>query len=195
MYNKGVRRSNAGQIHLIARGAIMTPSEDYRLIPLTHGQFAKVDAADFDWLMTWKWHALPDRNVGFRAARDTHRKIDGKRTNKRFLMHREIIACPEGMFVDHINGDPLDNRRVNLRICTFKQNRYNSRKRKEGKNSPFKGVYRNRKFWRAVIMKDRKYLHIGNFGSQEEAARAYDSKARELFGEFAHLNFPEKMLD
>jgi hypothetical protein len=163
---------------------VTTPESEYRLIPLTRGQFAIVDATDYDHLTQWKWQASEHRK-GWRAIRSV--KIPCRRS---FLMHRQIMDCPDDMVVDHINGDMLDNRRSNLRVCTSQQNRFNSLNRKGNKHSGFKGVHPNRDKWRAIIMKDRKYIHIGNFLKPEDAARAYDAKAVELFGEFANLNFP-----
>lgn len=175
-------------------GATMTPSQtEYRLIPLTNGHSTIVDAEDYTFLMQWKWKAHPHKHVGLRAARDFKKmdKSTGKNIRKTFLMHRVITNCPDGLVVDHINGDMLDNRRENLRVCTSQENRFNSKTHMTKKGSKFKGVHKNRDKWRAVIMHNRKYIHIGNFLTPEEAARAYDAKALELFGEFAHLNFPK----
>lgn len=162
----------------------MTPTSEYREIPLTRGQAAIVDAEDFEWLMQWKWQAGKHR-VGWRAVRTA--KLPMRQS---FLMHRQIMNCQDGMVVDHINGNTLDNRRSNLRICNHQENRFNSRQHRPNKHAQFKGVHPNRDKWRAIIMKDRKYIHIGTFPTQEDAARAYDEKAVELFGEYACLNFP-----
>jgi hypothetical protein len=102
-------------------------------------------------------------------------------------MHRLIMAAPDGIGVDHINGDGLDNRRANLRLASQRDNSANMAVRASSATG-FKGVSwkrRNRK-WQAQI--GRTYLGI--FASAEEAARAYDHAAREAWGEFAHLNFP-----
>ena len=166
----------------------MTPSEpDYRTIPLTKGLFAIVDLVDYDHLMQWRWQASAQHHKGWRAKRCS------KKLGKQFsvLMHRQIMDCPKGMVIDHINGNALDNRRANLRICTSQQNSFNIRKRKPGKYSEFKGVHPNRAKWRACIMKEGKYIHIGNFETEQDAALAYDAMARLIFGQFAHLNFPQ----
>ena len=92
------------------------------------------------------------------------------------------------------NGNMLDNRRRNLRVCTSQENRFNSKTHMVKKHSQFKGVHPNKDKWRAVIMHNRKYIHIGTFLTPEEAARAYDAKATELFGEFANLNFPKEAI-
>ena len=97
------------------------------------------------------------------------------------------------MMIDHINHNGLDNRRENLRICT---NAENNRHRRKPKNntSGYKGVCwdKSKKKWRARIEKDNKNIHIGYYNILEEAARAYDAKAKELFGKYAQLNFPEE---
>jgi hypothetical protein len=94
--------------------------------------------------------------------------------------------------VDHKNGDKLDNRRENLRICTIAENIRNSKtSTKKGKTSRYKGVYwvGRIKKWVARIHVDRKGLHVGVFTDEAEAARAYDVAARQHFGEFARTNF------
>jgi len=105
-------------------------------------------------------------------------------------MHREILLVDGSQEIDHINGNSLDNRKANLRVCTHRQNTQNSGKR-EGCNSRFKGAYwnKNRGKWHARIGHRGKQIHLGYFES--EAAKAYDEKAKELFGVFAHPNFPQ----
>jgi hypothetical protein len=101
---------------------------------------------------------------------------------------------PDGMEVDHINGNKIDNRRANLRIVTRSQNQMNRMKSGEGMSSKFKGVSfaALRQRWVAYITQDRIKIQIGYYKDELAAARAYDAKARELFGEFAYLNFPEE---
>ncbi len=159
--------------------------ENFRLIPLTQGQFAIVDAEDYDRLAQHKWCAVKGRDT-FYAQRFKDGKIVG--------MHREIMRAPKGMMCDHRNHNGLDNRKSNLRLCTSAQNQYNKRPKK-GCTSRYKGVFLRSdcKRWRAKIGFNRKWIHIGDFDNQMEAAMAYDDKAIELFGEFAWLNFPERI--
>jgi hypothetical protein len=132
-------------------------------------------------------------------------------------MHREIMKTPKGMHTDHINGDTLDNRKENLRVCTHRENCQNKKLRSDSA-SGMKGVYEIKKPPRSKYMskktgevkyyyympKKRFQTYIGNpekpnrniklgvYLTKEEAARAYDKKAIELFGEFAQLNFPNE---
>lgn len=104
------------------------------------------------------------------------------------LMHRLLTGAKSGEYVDHINGNTLDNRKSNLRICRKQQNEFNTKRRSDNK-SGFRGVCRarGRKF-RAYIVKDGCQYSLGQFDDPVEAAKAYNSKAVELFGEFARLN-------
>ncbi len=105
-------------------------------------------------------------------------------------MHRLILNAPDGIQVDHVNRNRLDNRRSNLRIATDLQNHFNTVKRSHN-TTGYKGVSRYHKLdrWYARIALHGKVYYLGIHNSPEEAARAYDAKARELFGEFAWTNF------
>jgi len=156
-------------------------NDDIRFIPLTQGKFAIVDAEDYDWLNMYKW-CVSKKRYNFYACRRTR--------GKKIFMHRLITNAPEGMLVDHINGISLNNRRSNLRICTIAQNNRNSRPWRRS-TSKYKGVSwcQAAGKWRARIRPNRKQMHLGCFDNEIKAARAYDKKAKELFGEFAYLNF------
>ena len=152
-------------------------------IPLTQGQFAIVDDEDFDWLNQWKWYAYKAGNT-FYARRN-----EGKYPNRRtIIMHKEIEQT--NSFVDHHNRNGLDNRRYNLRGCTNRQNCRN-RAKHENSTSIFKGVslYRKTNKWKAQICFNYKVISLGYFHSEVAAAKVYDAKAKELFGEFANTNF------
>ncbi len=105
-------------------------------------------------------------------------------------MHRQIMNAPAGLVVDHIDGNGLNNRKSNLRVCTQGQNSLNSRPRRNC-SSRYKGVsfYKRDKIWQAQIFYNFRTINIGRFDDEVEAALAYDRKAEELFGEFAYLNF------
>lgn len=150
-------------------------------IPLTKGKIAIVDAIDYEWLNQWNWCYNGKRHA-----------IRGERRGGRYKaisMHREIMKPPPGFVVDHINGDGLDNRRQNLRICTTKQNNQNQSKHRDN-TSGYRGVYfvKASKKWQASIRIDGKNYHQGLFEDPKEAALAYNKAAVEAWGEFAKLN-------
>ena len=154
-------------------------------IPLTQGQFATVDIADYDKVRDYKWRAKHDRNTFY--AKTSTRKSSGKETSVR--MHRLILGVPEG--VDHEDGNGLNNSRSNLRPSNESQNQGNQHVTRSA--SGLKGVSWNKQKskWRAQIMINQRKTYLGSFTDQIEAARAYDAAARKTFGAFACLNFPE----
>ena len=109
-------------------------------------------------------------------------------------LHRLICNTPEGMVTDHINGDSLDNRKSNLRVCTNAENARNNTLSATS-SVGFKGVQGksdgSRLPYRARIKYNYKEILLGRFVTKEEAALAYDKKAKELFGEYASLNYPD----
>jgi hypothetical protein len=157
-------------------------------LSLTQGKVALVDAKDFEHLMQWNWYAHYHKGHDRWEARRNSSRLDGERRVIR--MHRYLLGEPEGVEIDHKNGNALDNRRVNLRVCTTSQNQMN-RGTQKNNSSGFKGVSFNRNAgkYTATIRKQGKLYYLGLFEDPEEAARAYDRKARELHGEFAKLNF------
>ena len=136
--------------------------------------------------------------VGFRwrSFKNDHNRTWYSRARiggKIVRMHRLIIGAPDGLLVDHRDGNGLNNRRSNLRLATTAQNTRNSCGR--GGASGFKGVYRacnGSPSWVGSIKADGKRIHLGSFPTEAEAARAYDAAALRLFGEFARLNFPQE---
>lgn len=108
-------------------------------------------------------------------------------------MHRIIMNLfDRNLFIDHINHNGLDNRKCNLRIVTNRQNHMNSRSFKG--TSKYKGIYWHKATtkWCSRIMFMREIIYLGEFNNEEEAAKMYDKKAIELFGNFAKLNFTRK---
>jgi AP2 domain/HNH endonuclease len=113
------------------------------------------------------------------------------RREENFRLSRWVLHNPKGLLVDHINGTRLDNRKVNLRAVNAKQNTQNSKPRKNT-SSRFKGVCSNKQGkWQAQIKINNKSFYLGQYSTEEEAAKAYDKAAQESFGEFAYLNFRE----
>lgn len=117
-------------------------------------------------------------------------------SNRLGLLHRLVMSPTDFEVVDHINGDKLDNRRANLRVCSQKDNMRNQKKRNyKNPSSPYKGVrlYKSRKSkpWASHIRIDGLGdIHLGYYPTSELAAKAYDSAAREYYGEYAQTNFP-----
>lgn len=107
-----------------------------------------------------------------------------------YLHHEVIGKPPKGHVVDHINGDKLDCRKENLRVVTYSQNNQNMRS--GGGSSQYKGVSLEKASgrWYASIRVSGKSKSLGRWGTEAEAARAYDVAASKAFGEFARLNFP-----
>lgn len=152
-------------------------------IELTQGKFALVDNVDFGWLNQWKWYAWTNRRGHWQARRWITIK---KGVRLMVLMHRIILAAPEGLYVDHVNGSGLDNRRGNLRPCTPMENQQNQHRFRG--ISKYKGVVFTGKKWVARITVDRALKYLGTFDLEEDAAKAYDVAALKHFGEFAFIN-------
>jgi hypothetical protein len=174
------RPTPLGQICRNFRARTKAPGGDVKQIPLSDGYCAYVDATDYEWLSQWTWHLY----CGYAG------RWEGRKT---IFMHREIVQPGKGMVVDHKNRNKLDNTRENLRACTHQENMQNAGKQ-NGATSRFRGVSWSKKDrkWLARICCDYKQYAIGYFTDEVEAARAYDRKAVELFGDFARLNFPEE---
>jgi hypothetical protein len=161
-------------------------------VPLTQGKFALVDAEDAERVMQFKWFAL-NKGGWWYAGRQRRepRTIRGQPGKSYTLyLHRFLLDAPDGTDVDHINGDGLDNRRANLRICTHAENSYNARVTRS--RAGYKGVRADGTRWRAAIHQHGREISLGSHATPEEAARAYDRAATEIFGVYALLNFPNE---
>lgn len=153
-------------------------------IELTQGKFAMVDDEDYEFLTQWKWRHGCTHNY---AVRTQHYRVNKKGKGKTIQMHRIVMDAPKGIMVDHINGNSLDNRKENLRFCNNGQNQSNSLSKK-GSSSVYKGVNFHKNKWRATITINKKSLHLGTYDTEKEAALAYNTKAKEVFGDFSRLN-------
>lgn len=158
-------------------------------IPLTQGLVALVDDEDMEYLSQFTW-CVGEVSPGRRYAMTRVRKPDGKQAT--VYMHRIILDAPPKKKVDHINGDGLDNRRENIRLCSHSQNLANRKGPASHNTSGYVGVILYRGKWRAAVVKDNKRHYVGQFDTPEQAARARDKKARALHGPFAYVNFEEE---
>lgn len=154
------------------------------------GLIALIDKEDFEKVSKYKWngHKKPyDKTWYFSASikisRDKYKRLE---------LHNLIMDCPSGLYVDHIDGNGLDNRKQNLRICTFTENRRNRRKHKPF-SSKYKGVLKDNDCWRGCIWNEGRSIYLGCFNSEIDCAKVYDAAARELHGKFASLNFPDEV--
>jgi hypothetical protein len=139
-----------------------------------------VDPADADRLAHRSWWLHPDGYAASDITSGTGKVIA--------YLHREILAPPPGLVVDHINGNRLDNRRANLRVATPSENNANSRDRP--RRSGYRGVYWHRQAerWVSQISVNGRLRHLGLFDDPEEAAKAYDVAARAAWGPYARTN-------
>lgn len=154
-----------------------------RTIELSRGYTTTVDAEDYDYLSQFNWHAVIAKGTPYAIRKVT---INGKRVVVR--LHRVVVNAPDDLSVDHINRNTLDNRKSNLRICTQQENMRNAGMQSRN-TSGYRGVSAFKNKWRAVIYVMKKQTCLGYFDTPEDAARAYDRAALELFGEFASPNF------
>jgi len=166
--------------------------DDYVEIDVGHGLKTIVDKADYDLIKDYTWFAA--KNTDKIRYAQTNIKKDGKYTI--IHLHWLILSdIPIGMVRDHINGDGLDNRRDNLRICKPKHNSRNQKRHRDAVHSKYKGVTYNgqsnrRRPWVSRIIVDYKQIYLGYYETELEAAKAYDVGAKRYFGEYARLNFP-----
>lgn len=152
-----------------------------KTIPITKGKFTIVDDEDFEELNQYNWICHTPESV--------YRQKMVKGVRRMIWMHRFIMKCPDGMEVDHINGNALDNRKSNLRICTHAENMKNIGFSKRN-TSGYKGVYWNKSAnkWQAQISISGRVTYIGLYDNIEDAASAYNTSAKKNHGDFMRPN-------
>jgi hypothetical protein len=157
-------------------------------VPLSKGKMALVDADDWERLSRYKWYAWKNPSSGRFYAKSTF-WIPGEKKSVSIMMH-SLIVMGIGADTDHANTNSLDNRKLNLRPASRSQN--NANKAPIGERQ-FKGIYfwAARQKWVSGITANGKRRTLGYFDTPEDAAKCYDNAAREAFGEFARLNFPQ----
>ena len=162
----------------------------FRRIPLTQGLYALVDPDDYASLARHKWHATRGRTTFY-----AQRKAWDPATRKEITikMHRQILPVGDGLIVDHVNRNGIDNRKANLRSATRSQNACNrARAGRSPGHCPYRGVtwHKGMNQWFARIGVDGRTIPLGYFDDPLDAALAYDTAARHHHGPFATLNFP-----
>lgn len=180
------RRYIGNNKYAVKRFPIEHPlDKSLRIIPLTKNQVALVSAHRYEDLIRFNWQALWSK-----AGRCYYAVRHGREGEVGYVyMHRYIAGFPE-IYVDHINGNSLDNRDENLRAATSSQNGANRGKDRDN-TSGYKGVAKNGKHgWMGYVSCSGVHYHCGTYRTREEAARNRDIKAIQLFGDFAVLNFP-----
>lgn len=183
-----MQRANAPGLYAREGSAAMS-----KIITLNHGYQAIVDDDVFETINKHRWL------INGRQTKPYASRVSGSRGNKKkYFMHRVIIgATPgDGVVVDHINGNTLDNRRSNLRVCCHKDNMKNQAGRKKS-TSIFKGVSRdekNKKWVVQVMLNGRRVFHARAI-DEIEAALAHDVIATRVHGEHAWLNFPRRIVE
>lgn len=150
-------------------------------IILSKGQKTQVDDKDYEWLNQWRWYLASNGYV----TRVLSRKLHPQGKQIRVFMHRQILNPPQGYFTDHINGDKLDNRRSNLRVCTTQQNGFNRRKQRDIPKGVYYQPHYKFKKWGVYVRVDKKQKYIGGFVDKEDAIKAAQEAREKYHGEFA----------
>ena len=153
---------------------------DVAYIALTKGKEAIIDSSDVKLVSGRHWHVVDEKHTSYAKS---WMRIDGKGMAK--PLHRFLMNPPDGMDVDHIDGNGLNNRRSNLRVCTRSENQRNRKVSKRNKLG-LKGVYycKHNKVFMASIKSDKKYIKLGQYSTPEQAYEAYCNAAKIYHGEF-----------
>ena len=167
-----------------------------KTIPLSKGKVAIVDEDLYDHIImnNWKFY-FADQGKANNHRGYAKRATDDIRLHRLVLQFHGVVI-PSGMDVDHINGNRLDNRFVNLQLITRAQNLLKKNRRYVNQTG-YRGVIErkdhrfSRPRYRAFVNHEGKTHWFGTFDTPEEAARVHDEHAKRLHGEFANLNFPD----
>lgn len=157
-----------------------------KIINTSQGKSVKVCDCHYEYVSKYKWSAL---KLGRREPFQYGAVRFGARVGKPaglVLMSRDIMNCPSGKVVDHIDGDPSNNQCSNLRICTQAENALNNHTAKRNSKSGYKGIYWHKAAnkWCAEVVYSHKKHYLGLFSNKEDAVDAYNIKAKELHGDF-----------
>lgn len=163
-------------------------------IALDKGEFALVEKDQLEGLVEYRWYCC--RVISVSGKKYLYAMTKKGPDGTIAYMHRVILGSPAEMVIDHVNGNGLDNRLENLRICSHAENLCNRRKGDDVRlTSQYKGVSRPRarahlNYWKADIQHEGRHIRLGRFENEIDAARAYDAAALRIHGEFACINFP-----
>jgi hypothetical protein len=155
---------------------------------LTRGFVTLVDEADWPVVSAHTWCVFNANTKWPYAVSGSAGCHKGK-----LVLHRFLLDAPAVLYVDHVNGDTLDNRRQNLRLVTPSDNHANQRA--FGVTSRYRGVTYHAGKWLARVRARGRELYLGRFVEEEDAARAVDTALRAVWGEHARLNFPDLVHD
>lgn len=158
------------------------------------GETIIIDDCD-SWIIdNYNFNIVKDHKSEYKSVKCALKNFSGKR--KHTTLCYLVLKKKKGMIIDHKNRNPFDNRKCNLRFVNSVQNSWNRGKQNSFKGklttSKFKGVsyFKNNNNWRTRIAIEGEVIYLGHYPTEIKAAKAYDQKAKELFGEFAFLNFP-----
>lgn len=165
---------------------------DVRYIPLSQGNNAMIDADDYERINQYRWHTLKGKTNTYAVRYENDNSLIWKNGRQTIIyLHRFILGLSaykdNKIVVDHKNRNGLDCRKENLRAATGTQNSIN---KNVSNPTGYRGTYKLVKSYGYQIKIGKANHRVSGFKTLEEAARAYDAKAKEVHGEFAYLNFP-----
>jgi hypothetical protein len=144
----------------------------FKAIALTQGHVALVSDCDYERIAAFNWQVCHLKKAGKFYAMRKDKSAGIART---VFMHREVMNAPDALVVDHVDGDGLDNRRFNLRLCSQSDNTLFVSRPNTNSKSGIRGVHQRGKKWEAAICRNRKVTRLGLFDTKDEAAAAYRS--------------------
>lgn len=147
-------------------------------LKLSKNKFALVDDEDYEFLSIFKW-SLNGMGRAFRQEKSTLKQI---------YLHRQIMKAPDNLTVDHIDGNPLNNQRKNLRLCTQQDNLKNKKLYKNS-TTGYKGAYKNNGKYNSIISVEGKLIYLGRFNTPLEAHMEYIKAAKKYYGVFASRSY------
>lgn len=151
------------------------------IIKGSNGNDIIIDKDDYEKLKDIKWSVRINKRHDHSKER-----VSIRNTKVGMSIGRFILNCPKDKIVDHINGNAFDNRKCNLRICTYSQN--NANRRLDRNKKQYRGVYKKRSHYEAGITINKKFIYLGCSKDPKACAKMYNDAASKQYGEFAVLN-------